>query len=65
MAIRVTIVPGDGIGPEVIGAASRAIEATGVAIEWDQQAMGAGAFARTGDALPAASIPRRPRGCGA
>jgi len=56
MAIRVTIVPGDGIGPEVIGAASRAIEATGVAIEWDQQAMGAGAFARTGDALPAATL---------
>ena len=36
MTIRVTIVPGDGIGPEVIGAASRAIEAPGVRIEWDR-----------------------------
>src|SRR6266576_3355234 len=42
MATRVTIVPGDGIGPEVIGAARREI--------------GAGAFARTGDPLPGASL---------
>jgi isocitrate dehydrogenase (NAD+) len=56
MAIRVTIVPGDGIGPEVIGAASRTIEATGVQIEWDPQEMGAGAFARTGDPLPSATL---------
>jgi isocitrate dehydrogenase (NAD+) len=56
MAIRVTIVPGDGIGPEVIGAASRAIEATGVRIEWDRQEMGSGAFIRTGDPLPAATL---------
>ena len=56
MAIRVTIVPGDGVGPEVVGAARRAIEATGVRIEWDRQEMGAGAFARTGDPLPAATL---------
>jgi len=56
MAIRVTIVPGDGVGPEVVGAACRAIEATGVRIEWDRQEMGAGAFARTGDPLPAATL---------
>src|SRR6476660_6290787 len=56
MAIRVTIVPGDGIGPEVIGAARRAIEATGVRIEWDRQEMGAGAFTRTGDPLPGATL---------
>ena len=56
MTIRVTIVPGDGIGPEVIGAASRAIEATGVRIEWDRQEMGSEAFARTGDPLPAATL---------
>src|SRR5439155_890335 len=42
MAIRVTIVPGDGIGPEVIGAARRAIEATGVRIEWDRRELGMG-----------------------
>ena len=56
MTIRVTIVPGDGIGPEVIGAASRAIEATGVRIEWDRQEMGSEAFTRTGDPLPAATL---------
>jgi isocitrate dehydrogenase (NAD+) len=56
MAIRVTIVSGDGVGPEVVGAACRAIEATGVRIEWDRQEMGAGAFARTGDPLPAATL---------
>src|SRR5262245_14822330 len=41
MAHRVTFIPGDGIGPEVSGAARRAIEATGVAIEWDVQEAGA------------------------
>src|SRR5262245_60499259 len=56
MAHRVTLVPGDGIGPEVIGAARRAIDATGVAIEWDEQAMGAGSFARGGDALSEATL---------
>ncbi|MDP9300346.1 MAG: isocitrate/isopropylmalate family dehydrogenase [Actinomycetota bacterium] len=56
MAIRVTIVPGDGSGPEVIGAARRTIEATGVQIDWDRQEMGTGAFARTGDPLPFATL---------
>jgi len=54
--IRVTLIPGDGIGPEVTEAARRAMEATGVAIEWDRQDMGAGAFSRTGRALPAATL---------
>ena len=56
MAIRVTIVPGDGIGPEVIGAARRAIEATGVRTVWDRPELGSGAFSRTGDPLPAATL---------
>src|SRR3989454_4715336 len=56
MAIRVTLVPGDGIGPEVIGAARRAIDATGVPIEWDPREIGAGAFVRTGDPLPSATL---------
>ena len=53
MTHRITLIPGDGIGPEVIEAARRAIEATGVAVGWDRQHMGAGAFSRTGRALPA------------
>lgn len=47
-----TLIPGDGIGPEVIEAARRAIDATGVPITWDRRSMGAGAFSRTGRALP-------------
>jgi isocitrate dehydrogenase (NAD+) len=34
MAHRVTLIPGDGIGPEVSAAVVRIIEAAGVAIEW-------------------------------
>jgi isocitrate dehydrogenase (NAD+) len=52
VAHRVTLIPGDGIGPEVIEAARRVIEATGAAIEWERRDMGAGAFSRTGRALP-------------
>ncbi|HEY7477671.1 MAG TPA: isocitrate/isopropylmalate dehydrogenase family protein [Actinomycetota bacterium] len=56
MAHRITLIPGDGIGPEVIEAGRRAIEATGVPVTWDRQDMGAGAFARTGDPLPATTL---------
>ena len=56
MAHRITLIPGDGIGPEVIEAARRAVEATGVSVEWDRQDMGAGAFGRTGRALPSATL---------
>ena len=56
MTHRITLIPGDGIGPEVIEAARRAIEATGVAVDWDRQHMGAGAFSRTGRALPAQTL---------
>jgi isocitrate dehydrogenase (NAD+) len=52
LAHRVTLIPGDGIGPEVIEATRRTIETTGVAITWDRQHMGSGAFARTGRSLP-------------
>jgi isocitrate dehydrogenase (NAD+) len=56
VAHRVTLIPGDGIGPEVIGAACRCIEATGVAIEWDRRDMGAAALEATGDGLPPATL---------
>jgi isocitrate dehydrogenase (NAD+) len=52
----VTLVPGDGIGPEVIGAAVRVIEAAGVAIAWDRQAAGAEAMRRVGTPAPDALI---------
>jgi isocitrate dehydrogenase (NAD+) len=49
---RVTLIPGDGIGPDVIDAARRALEATGVAFEWDRQEAGAELFEREGDPMP-------------
>ncbi|MBM4462207.1 MAG: isocitrate/isopropylmalate dehydrogenase family protein [Chloroflexi bacterium] len=35
MTYRITLIPGDGIGPEVTEATTRALEATGVSVEWD------------------------------
>ncbi|MGH2541115.1 MAG: isocitrate/isopropylmalate family dehydrogenase, partial [Actinomycetota bacterium] len=52
MAYRVTLIPGDGVGPELISAARRAIEATEVPIEWDVQEAGAEVAEREGSPLP-------------
>src|SRR3954449_8008361 len=43
-SIRVTLIPGDGIGPEVVTAARRIIEATGAPVAWDEQRAGADVF---------------------
>src|SRR5580704_9025294 len=55
---RITLIPGDGIGPEVSAAAVRIIEtagtATGVAFEWHRFAAGAEAFERFGEYIPQA-----------
>jgi len=48
----VTLISGDGVGPEVIGAAVEVIAATGVKIDWDRQAAGANAFRRFGNPVP-------------
>ena len=52
MAYRVTLIPGDGIGPEVVAAAVRVLGATGIAFEWDTQPAGATAIGEHGSALP-------------
>lgn len=52
MAHKITLIPGDGIGPEVTSAVVRIIEATGVEIEWDSFIAGAEALSRFGDPLP-------------
>jgi isocitrate dehydrogenase (NAD+) len=52
----VTLIPGDGIGPEVIEAARRVLEATGVQFEWDVQAAGTAALKREGTPLPASVV---------
>jgi len=48
----VTLIPGDGIGPEVTAAAVRIISATGVAIEWQTEVAGASAVGEHGSPLP-------------
>ena len=56
MAYAATLIPGDGIGPEVTAATVRVLEATGVAFDWDEQQAGVGAHEATGDALPDATV---------
>ncbi len=46
MSHRVTLIPGDGVGPEISLAARRVIEAAGVAIEWEEAEAGAEVFKR-------------------
>ena len=41
MAYNITLIPGDGIGPEVTEATKRVLEATGVAFRWDVAEAGA------------------------
>ena len=52
MARQITLIPGDGIGPEVADATIRAVDATGVALEWERVEAGARALAETGQLLP-------------
>ena len=49
---RVTLIPGDGIGPEVIEAARRVVDGTGVAVTWEPHEMGQAALIRAGSPLP-------------
>jgi isocitrate dehydrogenase (NAD+) len=56
MTHTITLIPGDGIGPEVTDAVVRILAATGVAIAWDRHEAGIAAFERTGKALPAELI---------
>jgi len=53
MAYSITLIPGDGIGPEVVAAAVRVLTATGLAFEWETEAAGASAIGSEGSALPA------------
>jgi isocitrate dehydrogenase (NAD+) len=52
MKHRITLIPGDGIGPEVAEATVRAVEATGVAVEWERVEAHAQARAEAGQLLP-------------
>ncbi len=52
MPHRITLIPGDGVGPEISEATVRVLEATGVQFDWDVQEAGIGAAEQYGSVLP-------------
>lgn len=48
----ITLIPGDGIGPEIANSVTKIIEAAGVAINWDIQSAGADVAEKEGSPLP-------------
>src|SRR2546423_15668173 len=52
----VTLIEGDGIGPEIAAATVRAVEAAGGKLVWERADAGAGAVTKHGDPLPAATV---------
>lgn len=56
MSYTITLIPGDGIGPEVSLAAQRCVDATGVKINWEIALAGQVALEKEGDLLPEATL---------
>ena len=56
MAYRVTLIPGDGTGPEIAEATRRVLDASGVEFDWDVQEAGVDELARSGQVLPEATL---------
>ena len=56
MSYTITLIPGDGTGPEIVEATRRAIDATGVQIDWDVQEIGVPAMAKHGTPFPAEAL---------
>lgn len=52
MKHTITLIPGDGVGPEVVEAARRCLEATGVEFQWEVIDIGATALEKEGTLLP-------------
>jgi len=55
-AIPATLIPGDGIGPEIVAATLAALDALGAPFEWDRQIAGLEGVTSAGDPLPAATL---------
>jgi isocitrate dehydrogenase (NAD+) len=53
---NITLIPGDGIGPEIIAATVRIIEASGVEIDWETHIIGAQALEKYGTTIPDSTI---------
>ncbi len=56
MAHEVTLITGDGTGPELAEASRKCVDATGVAVNWDVQEAGVDVMERTGTPLPDAVL---------
>jgi len=56
MVYTVTLIPGDGIGPEVVEATRKVLEATGVKFNWEVAEVGAEVMAKVGTPLPDAAL---------
>jgi isocitrate dehydrogenase (NAD+) len=54
--LRVCLIPGDGVGPEVTSAARRVLDATGVGIAWEVHDVGQASYGKAGEALPAQAV---------
>jgi isocitrate dehydrogenase (NAD+) len=54
--IPATLIPGDGIGPEIVDATLTALDALGAPFEWDRQVAGLAGVQQAGDPLPAAAL---------
>ena len=56
MSYRITLIPGDGIGPEVVLAARRCVEATGLSVEWEEVLAGSDSLKSCGELLPKSAL---------
>jgi isocitrate dehydrogenase (NAD+) len=56
MTYQCTLIPGDGIGPEITAETIKAIEATGLSFEWEDELAGVAAVEATGTPLPDATV---------
>lgn len=56
MTYSITLIPGDGIGPEVTSAAREVLDATGVELEWQEAPAGVAALESVGDPLPESTV---------
>ncbi len=54
--IPATLIPGDGIGPEIVDATLAVLDALGAPFEWDRQIAGLGGVKEAGDPLPQATL---------
>ncbi len=57
-SIAATLIPGDGIGPEIVDSALAALDALGAPFLWDRQVAGLQCVQAAGDPLPPRTIDR-------